>query len=181
MKCINTTRIGNDPFTDYSLTPNRRDEALKELKAFKRGKADLFSWLGARLCEPQRVDGSLTRKFVPTLVLPATRCGSQTRAPAETGDRSPHSQTAFGRKTATSGGSAPEPRPDHFLTPNQTVNTIILGTDPLKFKKPCPRTEMIKRAVTISIKVVFFMSFLPRPSRPNPFQYFRLSVRLRRQ
>jgi len=40
---------------------------------------------GARLCEPQRVNGRVTWKLVPTSILPATCCGSQTRAPAETG------------------------------------------------------------------------------------------------
>ena len=37
---------------------------------------------GTRLFEPQRFDGRLMRKLVPTAVLLATRCGSQTRAPA---------------------------------------------------------------------------------------------------
>ena len=46
----------------------------------------LAAELGARLCEPQRVDGRVTRKLVPTSVPLATRCGSQTRAPADTGD-----------------------------------------------------------------------------------------------
>jgi len=36
---------------------------------------------GARLCEPQRVDSIGTPKLAPIPVLPATRCGSQTRAP----------------------------------------------------------------------------------------------------
>lgn len=39
----------------------------------------------ARLCEPQRVSSSVTRKLVPTPALPATRCGSQTRAAPKTG------------------------------------------------------------------------------------------------
>ena len=37
---------------------------------------------GARLCEPQRVDGKGTWNLSSVLVLPATRSGSQTRAPA---------------------------------------------------------------------------------------------------
>jgi hypothetical protein len=37
---------------------------------------------GARLCEPQRVDGNGTWNLSSVLVLPATRSGSQTRAPA---------------------------------------------------------------------------------------------------
>ena len=46
----------------------------------------IHACFGARLCEPQRAVRRMTCKLVPASVLLATRCGSQTRAPAETGD-----------------------------------------------------------------------------------------------
>jgi len=63
-----------------------RKSALLFLLADVAVEDDVSAHSGARLCEPQHADDREAWKLVPASILPATRCGSQTRAPAETGD-----------------------------------------------------------------------------------------------